>query len=53
MDAHKKEEKYMDAAERGTKQATGTEPGAGPIEFNGIQLNTHYFWHKIKYIYYV
>jgi hypothetical protein len=18
--------------------------GAGPIEFNGIQMNTHYFW---------
>ena len=24
--------------------------GAGPVEFKGIQLNTHYFWHKTLYM---
>lgn len=27
------------------------EPGAGPIEFKGIQMNTHYFWQKNFNIY--
>ena len=26
------------------------DPGAGPIEFKGIQLNTYYFEEKNKYI---
>jgi hypothetical protein len=29
----------------------GLGPGAGPIQFKGIQMNTHYFWQKNFNIY--